>query len=561
VRPTQRYRHLHRYREIAQVLIRHGFGELLDQMELLPVLALPRRLLRRDEREMLGAPQRLRLALEELGPTFVKFGQILSTRPDLLPPAYIAELSKLQDTVPPAPWEVIKPRIEEELGGPLDTLFATFDPDPMAAASLAQVHAATLTSGDQVVVKVQRPGIRRTIDVDLEILYDLARLAQERTPLGRLYDLVEIAEDFATTLRNELDYRREGRNADRFRQNFADEPYIYIPRVYWDYTTGRVLTLERISGIKIDDIVALDEAGYDRHQIALNAARIIIKEVLIDGFFHADPHPGNFVVMPGHVIGAMDFGMVGHLSPHLKEDLVQLYIASVRLDSEGIIDQLIRMGAAQGRVDRERLRRDLERLLTKYQGVPLKEIRAKEVVEEIMPIAYRHHLRLPSDLWLLGKTLAMMEGIGLKLDPDFDVFAISEPYVRRFLWQMYSPTLLGRKLLTGVSDWSDFLLDLPKQVPRLLDQMERGDIQINVDIPRADSILSRLDRIANRLAISLLVAAFIMALALLIPTLNLVQPWQLTTWLVVSGFVVAVLLGLWLLFSIWRSGRWRGPGR
>ncbi|HEY66472.1 MAG TPA: AarF/ABC1/UbiB kinase family protein [Caldilineae bacterium] len=561
MRPTQRYRHLHRYREIAQVLIRHGFGELLDQMELLPVLALPRRLLRRDEREMLGAPQRLRLALEELGPTFVKFGQILSTRPDLLPPAYIAELSKLQDTVPPAPWEVIKPRIEEELGGPLDTLFATFDPDPMAAASLAQVHAATLTSGDQVVVKVQRPGIRRTIDVDLEILYDLARLAQERTPLGRLYDLVEIAEDFATTLRNELDYRREGRNADRFRQNFADEPYIYIPRVYWDYTTGRVLTLERISGIKIDDIVALDEAGYDRHQIALNAARIIIKEVLIDGFFHADPHPGNFVVMPGHVIGAMDFGMVGHLSPHLKEDLVQLYIASVRLDSEGIIDQLIRMGAAQGRVDRERLRRDLERLLTKYQGVPLKEIRAKEVVEEIMPIAYRHHLRLPSDLWLLGKTLAMMEGIGLKLDPDFDVFAISEPYVRRFLWQMYSPTLLGRKLLTGVSDWSDFLLDLPKQVPRLLDQMERGDIQINVDIPRADSILSRLDRIANRLAISLLVAAFIMALALLIPTLNLVQPWQLTTWLVVSGFVVAVLLGLWLLFSIWRSGRWRGPGR
>jgi len=561
VRPTQRYRHLHRYREIAQVLIRHGFGELLDQMELLPVLALPRRLLRRDEREMLGAPQRLRLALEELGPTFVKFGQILSTRPDLLPPAYIAELSKLQDTVPPAPWEVIKPRIEEELGGPLDTLFATFDPEPMAAASLAQVHAATLTSGDQVVVKVQRPGIRRTIDVDLEILYDLARLAQERTPLGRLYDLVEIAEDFATTLRNELDYRREGRNADRFRQNFADEPYIYIPRVYWDYTTGRVLTLERISGIKIDDIVALDEAGYDRHQIALNAARIIIKEVLIDGFFHADPHPGNFVVMPDHVIGAMDFGMVGHLSPHLKEDLVQLYIASVRLDSEGIIDQLIRMGAAQGRVDRERLRRDLERLLTKYQGVPLKEIRAKEVVEEIMPIAYRHHLRLPSDLWLLGKTLAMMEGIGLKLDPDFDVFAISEPYVRRFLWQMYSPTLLGRKLLTGVSDWSDFLLDLPKQVPRLLDQMERGDIQINVDIPRADSILSRLDRIANRLAISLLVAAFIMALALLIPTLNLVQPWQLTTWLVVSGFVVAVLLGLWLLFSIWRSGRWRGPGR
>lgn len=546
------YRHLPRYRQIAQVLIRHGFGELLAQMEL---LCLPRRLLRGREPEAGDAPVRVRLALEELGPTFVKLGQILSTRPDLLPPAYIAELSKLQDTVPPAPREEVMPLIERELGAPLDTLFATFDPEPIAAASLAQVHAATLPGGDEVVVKVQRPGIRPIIEVDLEILRDLARPAQERTSLGQLCDLAEIVEEFAFTLRNELNYRREGLNADRFRLNFAQEPYLYIPRVYWGYTTEQVLTLERISGIKIDDIAALDAAEYDRHHIALNAARIIIKEVLVDGFFHADPHPGNFVVMPGHIIGAMDFGMVGHLSRRLKENLVRLYIVSVSLDSEGIVDQLIRMGATQRRVDREHLRRDLERLLTKYRGLPLKQIRAREVVEEVMPMVYRHHLQLPSNLWLLGKTLAMMEGIGLQLDPDFDVFAVSQPYVRHFLWQMYSPTVLGRRLVTGVSDWSDLLRGLPQMVPRLLDQAERGDMQIRVDIPQTNSFLSQVDGIANRLAISLLTAAFIVALALLIPTLHLVQPSRLTTVMVVCGFVVVTLLGLWLLLSVWRSGR------
>jgi len=531
----------------------------LDQLGLTPLLSLPRRLARRPPppSPALSTPQRLRLALEALGPTFVKLGQILSTRPDLLPPDYIAELSRLQDTVPPVPWETIQNCLEEELGTPLSAHFASFDPQPIAAASLAQVHPATLRDGTEVVVKVQRPHIRQVIETDLEILSDLAWLAQQHTPLGELYDLPEIAEEFAYTLRAELDYRREGRNADRFRENFADEPALYIPQVYWETTTRRVLTLERIRGIKIDDIEALDAAGYDRKRIALHAARIIIQEVLVDGFFHADPHPGNFVVMPGEVIGAMDFGMVGYLDRRLREDLVRLYIAAVQMDSEAVAERLIRMGAARQQVDRNSLSRDIARLLRKYQGLPLKEIRAQEVVRDIMPIAFRHHLRLPSDLWLLGKTLGMMEGVGLKLDPDFDIFAVSEPYVRRLMRQVWLPDHWGPSLLRGITDWAELTSLAPRQAVRLLEQAERGELQIRLRLQELEETTARMDRMASRLALSILVAAFIVALALLIPALNLNAQWGIITWLVILGFIVASFLGLWLLITIWRAGRWR----
>ncbi len=551
----QRYKHIKRYQEIVHVLAKHGFGNLIDQLELVPYLSLPRRLFRGGTAgPHLTAPERMRLAIEELGPTFIKFGQIMSTRPDLIPPPYLAQLVKLQDTVPPAPWEAVREQLERELDGSLDALFASFDAEPVAAASLAQVHQATLPGEEKVVVKVQRPEIERTIEVDLEILFDLTRLIQERTPLGTIYDLVEIAEDFAFTLRNEMDYRREGHNADRFRRNFADETALYIPKVYWDYTTQRVLTLEHISGIKINDIAALDAAGVDRRQVAKSAVRIIIKEVLEDGFFHADPHPGNFFVMDEAVIGAMDFGMVGHLDQRDRENLVRLYIVSVQFDTEGIVEQLVRMGAASRDVDRLGLQRDIGRLLTKYHGLPLKEIRAQEVVEEARPIAFRYHLRLPSWMWLLGKTLAMMEGVGLQLDPDFDIFAVSQPYVRKFLWQTVSPQTWGRRLLKSGGDWGELLANLPRRVPRLIDQLEEGDLQFTLRLREIETLLARLDRVGNRLAISVLLAAFIVSLALLMPSfLGGQQGWIF--WLIVLGFGVASVLGLWLLLSIWRSGR------
>jgi len=551
----QRYRHLHRYQEVVRVLARHGFGELVEQLGLAQYLALPRRLLRRVEPAalpVLTAPQRLRLAVEELGPTFIKLAQILSTRLDLIPPPYLTELARLQDEVPPAPWPDVRARIEEELDTPLEEVFADLEVEPVAAASLAQVHRATLHDGDQVVVKVQRPGIEAIIETDLEILFDLACFLQARTSLGQIYDLPEIAEDFAYTLRAEMDYCQEGRNADRFRRNFVDEACLYIPQVYWDYTTQRVIVFERIAGVKIDDVEALDAAGLDRHQIALHSAQIIVKEVLIDGFFHADPHPGNFFVMTNKagepIIGAMDFGMVGRLTPRVKEDLVRLFIVAVRLDAEGTVEQFIRMSAARRGVDRQGLQRDLERLLIRYYGRPLKEIRAREVVEEVMPIAFRHQLHLPSDLWLLGKTLGMMEGVGLKLDPDFDIFAVSQPYVRRFIRQMTSPRAWGRKLLKEASEWSNLLLQLPDQIPRLLDQASEGKLEIGLRVREQDTILRHFDRLVNRLAVSVLVAALIIGLALVVVSQGE------SSWPAQAGFVAAALLGLWLLISIWRSG-------
>jgi ubiquinone biosynthesis protein len=552
---VQRYKNLQRFREIVQVLLRHGFYEIVDQVGLTSYLSLPMRAIRREGVERrVSAPERVRMVLEELGPTFIKLGQILSTRPDVLPPAYVRELSKLQDSAPPIPVEEVKQVIEEELGWPVEVFFKEFEEEPLAAASLAQVHGAVLYNGRRVVVKVQRPHIRPLIERDLDILFDLARMAQSRTAWGKLYDFVDIAEDFARKIRAELDYRREGLNADKFRENFADEPHLYIPEIYWEHTTSRVLTMERISGIKIDDVEGIRAAGMDPKRIALHSARIIIREVFRDGFFHADPHPGNFFVMPGEVIGAMDFGMVGYLGNYTREHLARLLFASVSMDTEGVVDELIELGAARGQVDRIALQRDIGRLLGEYSSKPLKEIRATDVVAEIMPIAFRYRLRLPSDLWLLGKTFGMMEGVGLKLDPDFDMFEVARPYAREVVWEFLSPKALGKKALKGLEDWGDLSLSLPRRLDSLLRQLDQGEFEAKLEIRRVDEIVKRLDKMANRLAVSLLLTSLILATALLIPQVDLTWPWGIATWLLVLGFGVTSILGMMLVFSILRTG-------
>ena len=549
-------RHLRRYREIVRILAHHGFGDALSQLGIGRRLGLPVRLLRLDPADAeITRPERVRLALEELGPTFIKFGQIISTRPDLLPPEYIAELSRLQDDVPPEPWEPIKACLEEELGQPIDQVFASFDTTPMAAASLGQVHAATLADDQEVVVKVQRPGIEHVIDVDLDILYDLARVAQKRTPLAQTYDLVEIAEDFAYTLRGELDYRREGHNADRFRENFGNEPNLYVPRVFWDHTTRRVLVMERIYGIKIDDLQALDAAGCDRVEIARRSAHMITQEILEDGFFHADPHPGNFVVMPDEVIGLMDFGMVGHLAPGDRNDLARLYVVAMQQDVPGAADQLMRMGVADQHVDRMALERDLRRMMHKYYGLSIQEFQVGEMIEEFMTVAYRHHLRFPSNLWLVAKTLGMVEGLGLKLAPDFDMFTYAQEFVRRYRQRMMMPSEWGPSVVRGGLDVADLMLRLPKQTTRLLERAERGQLEMQMRMPDIDHAIDRLDRIANRLVLAMLAAAFTVGIGLVVRNIDLTWPWGWLPWFVMAGFVGVTILGLWLMVNIWRSGR------
>ncbi len=500
--------------------------------------------------------RRFRLALEELGPTFVKLGQVLSTRPDLLPPAFISELSRLQDQVPPESWEVIRAVFIEELGAPPEELFAGIDPQPLAAASLSQVHAATLMDGREVVVKVQRPGITPLIETDLQILHDLATAAQH-SPAGELYDLPAIAEDFAATLRAELDYRREGRNADRFRENFADEDQLYIPRVYWHYSSRRVLVLERIHGIKIDDVAAMEAAGIDRKAVALHSAQIIVKEVLEDGFFHADPHAGNYMVMPGEVIGAMDFGMVGYVDDRLRLDLVRLYAAAINFDAEAIVDQLARMYAIPENANRRALASDITRLLHKYRGMKLKEIRATEAIEDIFPIAFRHRLALPSDLWLLAKTLNMMEGIGLQLDPDFDIFNVSGPIVGKLISRVFLPRQpLKQRLVRLGTDWGDVAELLPRAGTRLLQQAERGEL-FTLRLKDADEFFQRMDLLVTRLSLSLLIAGLTVGLAVLVPAIG---QNALARAMALIGFVLSAGLTAWFAFSILKP-RKRRPGR
>jgi ubiquinone biosynthesis protein len=541
-------RHWNRYREIVGVFLRHGFSFAFKQV--LPDWESLRRVLKLQALEKPAShaddlATHFRLALEELGPTFIKFGQILSTRPDLLPPSYIAELSKLQDTVPSTPWELIREVLTRELGHEPEQLFATIEPEPMATASLAQVHAAVLLDGQEVVVKVQRPNITSVIDIDLEILSSLAERAQA-TQWGKIYDFVSMAKDFAFTLRNELDYQREARNAQRFQENFVNEPHLYIPRVYWEYSSQYVLVLERIHGVKIDDIETLDNSNNDRHQIAMNYARIIIKQVFEDGFFHADPHPGNFKVLPGAVIGVMDFGMVGYLRERERIDLIRLFLVAAALDADGIVEQLIRMGAANAEIDQPGLARDINRLLFKYYALPLKDIKISEVIEEIMRIAFHYHLQLPSDLWLLGKTLGMLEGIGQKLDPEFDVFSVAQPNVRRLMWQMAMPkSSWGRTAILSGANWFELINRLPRAGNRLLDRVEHNE-PFKIQSDDTHHIMSKLDQLSTRLSLSLLAGAIIIGLALLIPS---VFPTQWVLGVIIGGLVAILVLSISLIRS------------
>ncbi len=540
-------RHLRRYQHIFTVFARHGFGFVLSQLPFDPSW-LRKPLSEQPAPQPESFPAHFRQALEELGPAFIKLGQMLSTRPDVLPPAYIAELAKLQDAVPPAPWEEIEALFKQELGSPPDELFAYIDHEPIAAASLGQVYVVRLREGDKAVVKVQRPNILPIVQTDLEILQDLARYAEQYTPLGEIYHLVEITEDFANTLRNELDYQREGRNADRFRLNFANEPYLYIPKIYWQYSTKRVLVLEYISGIKIDDVAALRAAGHDCREFAAHAAQIIIKEVLIDGFFHADPHPGNLVAMEGSVIGAMDFGMVGYLSREDRANLVRLYTVAVRMDARGVVDELVHIGAASQEVNRRALTRDIDRLLNYYNGMPLKDIRVGNLLEDVMPIAFKYHLHFPTNLWLLGRALTIMEALGMKLDPDFDIFAFSAPYVTRLLIKTLLPNRhwIENAMRTGVL-WGDLLDDLPRVMQLILSRVEnREPLTLALDHPS----LQMLDQLVTRLALSIIVAGMTIGLAFILPSTT-ESAWIVQA-IVGLGFLVSLTMGAWVFISIVR---------
>jgi len=495
------------------------------------------------------------MALEELGATFIKLGQILSTRADLLPPEYQAELAKLQDAAPPVPWPAIRDTVTAELGGPLEAAFAAFDPTPLAAASIGQAHAAVLPDGTEVVVKVRRPGVVEQVEEDLEILQNLAAAAARRWELADEYDLVGLAQEFAQTLRAELDYLREGRSAERFAANFAADPSIHIPRVFWDTTTPRLLTLERIRGIKIDDVAALDAAGIDRPALARRAAQIVLKMVFEDGFYHADPHPGNFFIEPGGRIGLIDFGMVGTVDERTREQLVGIVLAITSQDPDRLVDAFLELGIVRRRVNRDLLRRDLEHLISRYYGRPLGEIALQPLLSEALAIVRRHRLQLPPGFALLLKTAMMNEGLGARLDPDFRLTSVLAPYAERLVLRQYSPLLWARRLGGASLDAARLAVELPQQLRRLLSELERGSIEVGMRPTDFEPLLRRIERLVNRLILGILAAAFINGLAVLT---SVYRPPGWEQWagaFFALGLGIAAALGAYLVWSILWPGR------
>jgi ubiquinone biosynthesis protein len=545
-----------RYRQIAEVLLRHGFGFVVGIVGLDRFAPLRVGFLRSNDRgEAYTRPERIRVTLEELGATFIKLGQILSTRVDLLPPDYQAELAKLQDQAAPVPTSLIEETVVAELGRPIDEVFSYFDPIPLAAASIGQVHAATLRDGTDVVVKVRRPGVERTIEEDLEILQNLAATASRRWELADQYDVVGLVEEFSQTLRAELDYIAEGRNAERFAENFADDRFVHIPRVFWEASSSRVLTLERLHGCKITDDRSLERQGIDRHQLAARAVKIIFKMTFEDGFFHADPHPGNFVIEPDGRIGLMDFGMIGRIDRATRDQLIDLVFAVASQDPERVVDAMLALGVARRRVDRHGLRRDVSLLMTRYYGRALGDVVASTAIEDGLTVTRRHRLQLPPNLAILLKTVVMNEGLGRQIDPTFRVADALAPFAKRLLVRQYSPERIARQVGLASLDVARLGLELPEHVRRIVQDLERGGIEVGMRPEGFEPLVRRFERLANRITLGIIVAAFVNGLAILAAVYRPAGWETLGAIAFVVGFGFAAVVGVYLAWTILRSGR------
>ena len=552
----RRYKNINRLRQIVNILIKYGFDYFVKQLGLTNLISKGGKILKLKPSKIaqLPLPVRVRLALEELGPTFVKLGQILSTRPDLIPPDYIEELQKLQDKVPPFAYEQVEQIIKRELGAKVLEIFESLEQKPFAAASLGQVHQAILKDGEKVVVKVQRPDIEKIIETDLDILFHLARLTERHIPASRLYDPVGIVEEFAKAIRLELDYGTEGRNAERFKKNFEGDETIYTPKIYWESSSKRILTMELIKGIKINNLKKLDKAGYNRKKIAENGAKAFMKQILIDGFFHADPHPGNMLVMKEGIIGFMDFGMMGRLDEEMKEKGVDLFIAIMERNPNKIINEMLDLGIAPSEIDLHSLKIDIREMLDQYYDKSLKEIKLGELISQLVEISIKYHIKMPAEFALLGKSLITIEGIGSELDPDFNLAEIAKPYAKDLILERKSPQRLFTKLLNDLSELYNLIILIPRQLNKTLKKMEKGTFKLEFQHRGLENLISALDKSTNRLSYSLILAAIIIGSSLIMQT-DKGPHFMGFPVIGVLGFLISGVLGLGLVIMILRSGK------
>jgi ubiquinone biosynthesis protein len=547
-------RNLGRLTEIAQVAVRHGFGYFFERHKLTDLLPG-----RRNGEILEGTPsqrgQHLRELLDELGPTFVKFGQLLSMRPDVLPPDIIAELRGLQDDVRPFPYEDVERAVQEELGQPIERLFVEFDREPLAAASIGQVHRAVLPNGHTVAVKVQRPGAPERIEADLGLLYQAARIVKERVRALDFVDVREVVDEFARAIRQELDYRLEGRNAEQLHRNFAGHPHVRVPRVYWSYTRARVLTLEFIDGTQLADI---DQVGYsleERKRLAEVIAEAWMTMIFRDGFFHGDPHPANILVIRPDVIGLVDFGLAGKLTEDDISKATRLFIDVANENVADLPKRLADLGVRYPKEREEEFRTEISDFYYRYYGARLSEIDPQQVIREVFGLIYSLNLRLPTRFIILDKAIATLGSVGIELYPDFNVFEVAKPYARSLLMSRYTPQRMASRARRETLKLASIFAEYPYQVHDVLEEMRDGQFEIGFVHKGLDEFMQKLDVAFNRLIIAFVVGAGLIGSSLIgvfatsgpqVLGLNVVSAF---------GFFLSGVLGLWLLWGVFRSGR------
>jgi ubiquinone biosynthesis protein len=549
-------RNLGRLSEIAQVAVRHGFGYVFRRNRL--GFLIPGR----DGDELdADAPasergRRLREMLDELGPTFVKFGQLLSMRPDVLPPDIIAELRGLQDDVRPFSFELARQAIEDELDQPLERLFVEFEEVPMAAASIGQVHRALLPNGHRVAVKVQRPGAPRQIEADLSLLHQAARIAKERVRALDFIDTHELVDEFARSIRQELDYRLEARNADTFRRNFAAHPHVKIPRVYWSYTRTRVLTLEYLEGTQVADVDELDLTMEDRRRLAYLMTEAWMTMIFRHGFFHGDPHPANVLILgrPDQ-IGLVDFGLAGKLTDSDISKATRLFIDAANENVDVLPKRLADLGVRYPPEREEQFVAELRELFYRYYGARLSEIDPLQVIREGFALIYRVNLKLPTRFLLVDRAVATLGSVGIELYPDFNVFEVAKPYARSLMIRRFTPRRIAQTATREAVNMTQIARELPYQVHDTLEQFRDGQIEVGFVHKGLDEFMQKVDIVFNRLIVAMIVAGGLIGSSLLGAFVTVGPSLFGINFLAVIGFVLSGALGIWLFLGILRSGR------
>ncbi len=551
-------RSLKRYREVLGVLVTHGFGQIIEQLNLDYYLEIGRRLVSRNpeikQLERLPAPVRLRMAMEILGPTFIKLGQTLSARADILPTEYLEELYKLQDAVQPFSFAEVEQQIKKELGAPYTTFFSKFEQKPVAAASIAQVHKAHLHDGTAVAIKVRRPGIERIIETDLDILRGLAALLEKHGSLGNLFSPVELVQEFNRTIYRELDFTKEAHAFGRFRNNFANNSKVYIPQIFWDYSTEAILTMEFVDGIKISAINRLKNAGYNLKLIASNGAQAFLEQFLTHGLFHGDPHPGNILVLEQETICFLDLGMVGFINDDLKHQLTNLLVGLYRQDIDLITSVMLTSREKNKELNLSDMKRDLAEFIADYYQLPLARINIRKLINEFIYMMKKHHIKFPSELMLFAKALITIEGIGRQLDPEFNLIEHIKPAASEMVKQRISGTAIQKELTQILRSYGDVAKTLPQEIKELLYRINNNNIKIDLEHRGLEKLIADLDKSSNRLSFSFIIGSLIIGSSLIMQTDSGPHIFGLPA-LGLLGYTFAAALGLWLAFGILRSGR------